>query len=271
MPARAERPGTIHPTASSVSPSRPRTVGVNLKAYLGYRATLDWCQAVIRAAMARPDVRSGTIGVFLLPASPLLAPVLAMCRGTPIRVGAQDVSTDPPGPHTGEVSAVLLAEMGCQDALIGHAERRRRFRESDTIIARKVAIALGHGLRPIICIGERERGGTDRAAALSVQQARRALAASAGLAGPVVLAYEPVWAIGAREPAPADHIVGVCAALRRWLDRRDHGSASSVIYGGSAGPGMLATLGASVDGLFLGRSAHDPDALARVLDEVHAV
>ncbi len=255
----------------SGSPGRPGVVGVNLKTYLGSRETMDWCHAIIATAAALPDVLAGAVGLFVLPTTPLLAPVLAACRGTRVRVGAQDVSTDPPGPHTGEISAALLAEIGCQDVLIGHAERRRRFRESDAIVARKVAITLWHGLRPVVCVGERNRVGAAQAAALSIAQAERALAASTDLAGPVILAYEPIWAIGATEPAPPDHIADVCDALGRWLDDLERGPSSSVIYGGSAGPGLLTLLGASVDGLFLGRFAHDPQAVLHVLDEVRQV
>ena len=86
-------------------------------------------------------------------------------------------------------------------------------------------------------------------------------------AGRVIVAYEPVWAIGAAEPAPVSHIAAVAERLRAELDSLAGRDGSTVIYGGSAGPGLLAELGDSVDGLFLGRFAHDPDALAGVLDE----
>lgn len=170
------------PLGALVVPVRPRIVGVNLKTYLGYRETLAWCRRVAAEAATVPDVRSGAIELFVLPALPLLVPVLASLRDTPVGIGAQDISVDPPGAATGEASAALVAEIGCRYALIGHAERRRRFGESDTIVARKVAIASRHGLRPIVCVGERHRVTTERAATLCIGQARRALIHQAGTA-----------------------------------------------------------------------------------------
>ena len=114
----------------------------------------------------------------------------------------------------------------------------------------------------MLCIGEAERDEPAVAAARTVAQLVDAL--DGAPAGPLIVAYEPVWAIGAPEPAPVDHIRAVTLALRQAVTDRP---GTLVIYGGSAGPGLLTELGDAVDGLFLGRFAHDPASLEAVLDE----
>ncbi|HEX7345247.1 MAG TPA: triose-phosphate isomerase, partial [Candidatus Limnocylindrales bacterium] len=121
---------------------------------------------------------------------------------------------------------------------------------------------LRNGLRPVLCIGEEER--VDPAAASERTIAQLADALDGAPAGPLIVAYEPVWAIGAPEPAPVEHIRTVARALREAVADRP---GTFVIYGGSAGPGLLTELGDAVDGLFLGRFAHDPVSLETVLDE----
>jgi len=167
------------------------------------------------------------------------------------------------------VSGVELAEVGVGVVEVGHAERRRLFGESDEIVAQKTAAALRNGIAPVLCIGEAVEGDPADAAAECLRQLASALHGAA--AGRVIVAYEPVWAIGAAHPAPARHIREVCAILRENLSTLDGRDGSAVIYGGSAGPGLLTDLGSDVDGLFLGRFAHDTGALALVIDEAAAV
>jgi triosephosphate isomerase len=186
-------------------------------------------------------------------------------EGTRVVVGAQDVATADSGAFTGEVSGVELAEIGVGVVEVGHAERRRLFAETDAVVAEKTSAALRNGIAPVLCVGEStETDGAD-AAAECLRQLASAL--DGAPAGRVIVAYEPVWAIGAAEPAPAEYTRAICAILRESVSSLEGRSGSSVIYGGSAGPGLLTELGTDVDGLFLGRFAHDPEALARVLDE----
>lgn len=121
----------------------------------------------------------------------------------------------------------------------------------------------------MLCIGESEQAAPAAAAAATAAKLADDLAGVS--AGPVVVAYEPVWAIGALQPAPREHIVAVIAALRTALAALPDRAGSPVIYGGSAGPGLLAELGADIDGVFLGRFAHDPAAFLPVLDEAAAL
>ena len=241
------------------------TVGVSLKMYFGHREALDWCARVASLAETHPAVAGGAVELFIIPTYLQILPALGAFDGTPVLVGAQDVTTEDSGAFTGEVSAVELAEVGVAVVEIGHAERRRLFGDTDEVVAAKTRAALRNGIAPVLCLGETERLSAPDAAAIVLAQLDSALAEAP--AGRVVVAYEPVWAIGAPEPAPAEHIRVVGDALRAHVAGLVDREESSVIYGGSAKPGLLATLGDSVDGLFLGRFAHDPDALAAVLDE----
>jgi triosephosphate isomerase len=241
------------------------TVGVSLKTYFGHERARAWFADVARRAAAHPAVAAGDVRFFVIPTYLQIPAALEAFAGTPVLVGAQDVSEFAPGAYTGEVTAAELAEVGVAVAEIGHAERRRLFDETDTVTAAKAAAALAHGITPVLCIGEAERLGSPAAALANVEQLATDLAGVP--AGPVIVAYEPVWAIGAAEPAPDQHIATVTRALRGALDADPARAGSVVIYGGSAGPGLLTRLGESVDGLFLGRFAHDPDALVAVLDE----
>ncbi|GAA4359467.1 triose-phosphate isomerase family protein [Microbacterium rhizosphaerae] len=244
------------------------TVGVSLKTYFGHERAAAWFLDVARRAAAHPAVASGAVRFFVIPTYLQIPAALEAFAGTAVLVGAQDVSEYEPGAYTGEVTAPELAEVGVAVAEIGHAERRRLFGETDEVIAAKTAMALRHGVTPVLCVGESEPLAPTDAAAATVAQLEADLADAP--AGPIIVAYEPVWAIGAPAPAPVEHIVAVARAVRATLALPDRAS-SVVIYGGSAGPGLLAELGEAVDGLFLGRSAHDVEALLSVLDEAEAV
>ncbi|WP_431895635.1 triose-phosphate isomerase family protein [Micromonospora haikouensis] len=244
---------------------RPLTVGVSLKMYFGERETLRWCADVARLARGHDAVAAGRVELFVLPSAPLIAPVRGVLAGTRVHVGAQDLHHTDRGAVTGGTSGALLAELGCRFAEVGHFERRTLFGEDDAVVAAKTTAALRNGLTPVLCVGEPDRVDAPAAAADCVAQARAALAAAPP--GPVVLAYEPWWAIGRPEPAPPQHIGAVTGPLRDWIADQPGRAGSRVIYGGSAGPGLLGRLGDQVDGLFLGRFAHDPAALAAILDE----
>ena len=241
------------------------SVGVSLKMYFGHGEARRWFERVAALAAEHPAVESGTVECFVIPTYLQVLPALEAFAATPVLVGAQDVATEDRGAYTGEVSAAELAEVGVRLAEVGHAERRRLFGETESLIAAKTAAALRNGVTPVLCLGEVEQTASSDAAAEVVRQLHAALADAPD--GRVIVAYEPVWAIGAPEPAPSSHIVEVARALRRAIDGLAGRDGSLVIYGGSAGPGLLASLEGAVDGLFLGRFAHDPAALASVLDE----
>ncbi|MFK4853521.1 triose-phosphate isomerase family protein [Microbacterium sp. ZW T6_19] len=241
------------------------TVGVSLKMYFGHERARSWFDAVAARVRDHAAVRSGAVELFVTPTYLQVLPAVSAFAGTAVRIGGQDVSAEDSGPFTGEVSAAELAEVGATIAEIGHAERRRLYGETDEVTAAKTRAALRAGITPLLCIGETERQSPADAAVVAVAQLRSALEGAD--AGAVIVAYEPVWAIGAPEPAGHEHIRVVAAALRQTVNTDADRTGSAVIYGGAAGPGLLTSLGDAVDGVFLGRFAHDPDALLRVVDE----
>ena len=247
----------------------PVTVGVSLKTYFTHEQARTWFEEVARRVRESRTLDGSGVRIFIVPTYLQIRAALDAFEGTAIEVGAQDVSEFAYGAFTGEVTAPELAEVGVRFAEIGHAERRRLFDETDTVTAAKARAALLSGITPVLCIGEAERLGSPAAALANVEQLAANLEGVPD--GPIVVAYEPVWAIGADQPASDAHIATVARALRAALEGDPARLGSVVIYGGSAGPGQLGRLGESVDGLFLGRFAHDPDALLSVLDEASAL
>ena len=245
-----------------------RLVGVSLKMYFGHEQTVRWCRAVADIAATHPAVRDDHVTLVVLPSFPYIAEAADIFAGTPVAVGGQDLFWADQGAFTGEVSGTQLRELGCGYVEIGHAERRRIFGETDTMIAAKTAAAFRNRLTPILCVGEALHSDVEMAAERCCAELDSALSGIRGAAaGPLVVAYEPQWAIGAEEPASPQHVAKTCAALRAHLDSQPDLAGSRVIYGGSAGPGLLTRLKDSVDGLFLGRFAHDPAALDQILTE----
>jgi triosephosphate isomerase len=242
------------------------TIGISLKMYFGRRRTLEWCDVVADIACSHPAITQDHAQLVVLPSHPYLHEVAALFATTPVHIGGQDLCWEDSGAFTGEVSGAQLFELGCDHVEIGHAERRRIFGEDDKIIAAKMAAAFRNGLTPVLCVGEQAQSTPEDATAECVAQLDAALSSSLNsVFGPVVVAYEPHWAIGAAEPASPPYIAEVCTGLREHLSTFATGQ---VIYGGSAKPGLLTKLGHSVDGLFLGRFAHDPSAVEMILDEV---
>ena len=258
------------PPDAPTDPTLPRRlIGTSLKMYFSHARTLEWAAEVGEIARTHPAVTAGDAGLFLLPQFPSI-PVCLDLAG-PVLIGAQDVAAADSGAWTGEVSAAVLAELGCRFAEVGHAERRLHFHETDDIVSAKTATALRHGLTPVLCVGEESQVSPEQAAAEVMVQIRSALPpASPELPRPmsVVLAYEPVWAIGAPAPADPEHIIEVCTVVRSRTRTLFPGLDFRLIYGGSARPGLLTRLGSAVDGLFLGRFAHETDSVREILDEV---
>lgn len=237
--------------------------------YVGHAETVRWVAAVREACAAHPAVTSGRAELLVLPGFVSIEAVVRELGGSMIAVGAQDVSDQPSGPFTGETSASDLATVGCSFIEIGHAERRSRHGETDAVVAAKTARTLAAGLAPIICVGEREESGPVDAIAFCRTQVRAALAEAVIAPGArIVVAYEPIWAIGAPAPAGPAHITAVCRAIGEELATLAHGANTTVLYGGSAQPGMLADLDHSVGGLFMGRSSHEVPHIVAVLDEI---
>lgn len=184
--------------------------------------------------------------------------------------GGQDVSEHESGAFTGEVSAALLAKLDCRYVLIGHSERRTMHSEDDALVARKVGAALKHGLVPVICVGESaEDLEVHGPSAIPVTQLNRALE-QVPAAATIVVAYEPVWAIGSGTAATADQAEQVAAALRKAL--QDHGgdelaARTRILYGGSVNPGNIAGFmrQPNIDGALVGGASLDLAAFASIV------
>ncbi len=184
---------------------------------------------------------------------------LALCAGSAIAVGAQDCSHAAEGAYTGEVAAGMLADAGCSWVILGHSERRAYHGESDDLIGAKLKAAVEAGLKPILCVGEtREQREAGEAEAVVAGQLAGALAGQASLQG-LVIAYEPVWAIGTGLTATPEQAQDMHAFIRARLQGVEgiDADATRLLYGGSVKPGNAAELFAQddIDGALVGGAA----------------
>lgn len=226
--------------------------------------------AVIDAFMLRHPARADRT-VIVFPPSISLAAVLEQTRRRPdIRLGVQNVHTAEKGAFTGEISAGMAADAGASFVLVGHSERRHVFGETDEQTAQKCARVAGAGLTPVLCVGElleqRERGETE-AVVLSQLRAGLSQLAVADVRR-MLIAYEPVWAIGTgRTATPAD-ATAVHRVIREALGERVGATALDIpiLYGGSVNPGNAAALLAAdqVDGLLVGGASLEPVGWASI-------
>lgn len=195
----------------------------------------------------------------------------------PLLLGAQDCFWEDLGAYTGEVSPLALRDLGVTIVELGHSERRTLFHETNHVTARKAAAVCKHGLIPLICVGEVTSPDTLSSESEAVVNAVgecgvqvRAVLEAIPRDAAVIFAYEPVWAIGKPVPAGVGHVSGVVAGIRRAVGESGRVGECRVLYGGSAGPGLWSEggLGEAVDGMFLGRFAHEPEGVRKVVREV---
>ncbi len=210
--------------------------------------------------------------IVIAPPFTALAALAAACRGTNIAVAGQDVHWEDHGAFTGEVSVAMLAEAGASHVIIGHSERRRLFGETDATVNRKVRAALAGELTPIVCIGEtlEQREADETEAALDGQIDGGLAGLDAPQIGTIVVAYEPVWAIGTGRTATPDQAQAAHAHIRGRLAELAGAEAAGrcrLLYGGSVKPGNAAELAAQadVDGALVGGASLDPDGFARIV------
>ncbi|MFD2794845.1 triose-phosphate isomerase [Promicromonospora vindobonensis] len=185
--------------------------------------------------------------------------------------GAQDISKHESGAYTGEVSGAMLAKLGCTYVAIGHSERREHHGESDDLINDKVRAAFAHGLTPILCVGEGlevRKAGNQVSHTLAQVEAALADVPTEQIAQ-IVIAYEPVWAIGTGEVATPEDAQEVCGAIRRVLGELCDQTVAEgvrVLYGGSVKSGNVAQIMAQpdVDGALVGGASLDPEEFAKI-------
>jgi triosephosphate isomerase len=217
----------------SLTTPRPLIAG-NWKMF-GLEASLDEARTVAAALAAKPPAAR----VAICPAATLLHRMADAMAGEAVIVGGQDCHSAVSGPHTGDISAAMLADAGARLVILGHSERRAAYGESDALVSAKVEAALAAGLEPIVCFGENLRAARRRTGRGGGHRHGPWFAAGQLLAGQAfAVAYEPVWAIGTgRTPTPAD-IAHVHEALRAVLVERfgEHGATVPILYGGSVKP-----------------------------------
>ena len=244
-------------------------VAFNSKAYFSRETTAAWAVGVREILEKRSE--GFDFPIVVIPQLLALGVVQRELAGLGVVTGAQDCSAFPPGPATGEVPTEYLVEAGCQYVVVGHTERASLLDESAALVSRKIHRALDVGLTPIVCVGEPEHRGV-RSALRAVSTQLETFFAGVQEDVPVadiVLAYEPVWAIGADSPAPQDFLLEVGAAISGIAGGLVPGCSVTLIYGGTAGPGTLSDLAGVYDGIFLGRRAHDPVHFCEVIFEAN--
>lgn len=239
----------------------------NWKMHGSRASNADLLQCLLAADLSSTAPRAD---VAVCPPAVFLADVAAALKGSAIAFGSQDVSTQAQGAYTGEVSGPMLREFGATYAIVGHSERRSYHAESDQLVADKAKAALVHGLVPIVCVGEtlleRESGQTE---AVVGRQLDAVIATLGADLVKVVVAYEPVWAIGTGKTASPEQAQAVHAFLRSRLKAAQPDAARVLLlYGGSVKPDNAAELFAQADidgGLIGGASlkAADFAAIAR--------
>ena len=223
-------------------------------------------QALVQAMLAGLNAQASEAELALCVPAPYLAQLQSLLSGSPIAWGAQDVSVHEQGAFTGEVSAAMLKDFGCRYAIVGHSERRQHHAETDVVVATKAQRVLAAGMTPIVCVGEtlaqREAGQTE---AVVKRQLAAVIHAVTHCTSEIVVAYEPVWAIGTGKTATPAMAQAVHAVLRAQLAAAtEHPERVAILYGGSMNAANAASLLAEPDidgGLIGGASLKATDFL----------
>jgi len=229
------------------------------------RVLLEALRDTLGGALGARDV-----GCVICPPFPYLEQVSALLGGSGIALGAQDCGHAPSGAYTGEVATEMLADCGCRYVLVGHSERRQYHQESDALLAAKLEAAARAGLVPVLCVGEtQEQREAGQADAVVAAQLRGALADMPDLSR-LVVAYEPVWAIGTGLTATPGQAQEMHVRVRQTLAELDSGSAQGVqiLYGGSVKADNAAELFAQgdIDGALVGGASLDAAAFAAIIE-----
>ncbi len=246
--------------------SRIPLIAGNWKMY----KTEEQSEEYIQALLPRVSAIDGVDVAICVPFTDLRA-MVDSARGSRVEVYAQNMHQEPEGAYTGEISAPMLSELDVHGVVLGHSERRGLFGETDRALALKVPAALAAGLVPILCVGEteQERDGDETDRKLR-QQIREDLAGvAADRLADVVIAYEPIWAIGTGRVATPEQAQEAIAFIRALVADRDRGAAESVriLYGGSVKPENAGELIAlpDVDGALVGGASLEAESFAQIV------
>jgi triosephosphate isomerase len=254
---------------SATANDRTPLIAGNWKLY----KTIAEAEEFIQALLPRVSSVDG-IDVAICPTFTSLAAMVDSTRGSRVAVYAQNMHQADHGAFTGEVSAAMLTEIEVQGVILGHSERREFFGETDRALAQKVPAAMAAGLLPVLCVGEtedeRERGDTERKLRHQVQEDLARV--ETGRLGEVVIAYEPIWAIGTGQVATLEQAQDAIAFIRALVADRDRQQAARtrILYGGSVKPDNAAELLTlpDVDGALVGGASLDPVSFAAIIAAV---
>jgi len=210
--------------------------------------------------------------IVIAPPATAISTAAEAAKGSNVAIAGQNVSWSKEGAFTGEISARMLAEAGCKYVIVGHSERRQIFRETDDNVAKKALMALAGGLTPIVCLGETEE---DRESGFTEEVLERQFAGGPGALTPeefsrILLAYEPVWAIGTGKTATPEIAAKAHLFLRECAGRQfstEHALALRILYGGSVKPDNIQGLMAQeeLDGALVGGASLDAKSFATIV------
>lgn len=232
--------------------------------------TVAQAEEMIQALLPRISSVGG-VDVAICPPFTALQAMVDSTRGSRVQVLAQNMHYATEGAFTGEISAAMLSELDVHGTILGHSERRALFGETDRDLAQKLPVALDAGLMPVLCVGEseeeREQGDTERKLRHQIQEAL--IEVPLDQISRVVIAYEPIWAIGTGRVATPDQAQEAIAFIRALIEDRaaEHAPTVRILYGGSVGPGNADELIAlpDVDGFLVGGASLDPESFASIV------
>ena len=248
--------------------SRRRVIAGNWKMYKSLAETRSFLSTFT------PLVANSTqCDIVVAPPFTAVSTAVECAKGTNIGISGQNVSWSKEGAFTGEVSAAMLVEVGCCYVIVGHSERRQLFRETDDNVAKKSLMALSAGLIPIVCVGETDE---QRSAGLEKEVLKRQFTGGPGALTPdefsrILLAYEPVWAIGTGKTATPEIAAAAHSFLRQCAAEHfsaELASALRILYGGSVKPDNIKGLMAQeeLDGALVGGASLDPKSFAAIVN-----
>lgn len=232
--------------------------------------SLDFLNVFLSALPEKP-----LADILLTPSFPSLFPVGERLSGYPVQMAAQNLFFEKKGAYTGEVSADMLKDCGCQAVIVGHSERRHVFGESDELICKKIKAGVVAGLDVVFCIGEtgdqRQAGKTEEVIHHQLEEGLKEF--SKDQCKSLIIAYEPVWAIGTDLNATPEQAEEVHRTVRQWVASRFSPAISEtirILYGGSAKPDNASDLLArdEIDGLLVGSASLDPQSFCAIIQSV---
>jgi triosephosphate isomerase len=232
------------------------------------------CSEAVEAAgqLVKLVAMTSDIDVMIAPQFTALAPVSDVVRGSRVSLGAQNLFWETEGAYTGEISPVMLVSVGCEYVIIGHSERRQYFNETDETVNKKIKAAIKNDLVPVLCVGEseKERESKETFPVLDKQVKKGIEGFSSDDLKTLVIAYEPVWAIGTGKTATTDQAQEAHQFLRSVLEKSFGNMLAKsirILYGGSVKPNNIAELMAmpDIDGALVGGASLDPETFSKIV------